>query len=92
MRHDASHMMGKLALSRRSVMTWSVVVIAAAVMLALSQLVILVRRAQARRAAEDVWSAGAPESAHSRAKKAGAATTAGLISGCGGCGGCGCGG
>jgi hypothetical protein len=72
-------------------MTWSVVVIAAAVMLALSQLVILVRRARARRA-QDVWSAGAPKSAHSRAKKAGATLTAGLISGCGGCGGCGCGG
>ena len=72
-------------------MTWSMVVIAAAVMLALSQLVVLVRRARARRA-DDVWSAGAPESAQSRAKKAGAALTAGLISGCGGCGGCGCGG
>ena len=42
---------------------------------------------------EKLWSAGAtPESKHSRAKKAGAALTAGLITGCGGCGGCGCGG
>ncbi len=73
-------------------MEWSVVVIALAVALALTQLVILVRRARARRA-DDVWSAGAaPESAHSRAKKAGATLTAGLIAGCGGCGGCGCGG
>lgn len=42
---------------------------------------------------EELWSAGTtPESKHSRAKKAGAILSAGLISGCGGCGGCGCGG
>jgi len=42
---------------------------------------------------EELWSAGGtPESKHSRAKKAGAMLSAGLISGCGGCGGCGCGG
>ncbi len=42
---------------------------------------------------EELWSAGAtPKSKHSRAKKAGAMLSAGLISGCGGCGGCGCGG
>ena len=42
---------------------------------------------------EELWSAGAtPESKHSRAKKAGAMLSAGLIAGCGGCGGCGCGG
>ena len=42
---------------------------------------------------EELWSAGAtPESKHSRAKKAGAMLSAGLITGCGGCGGCGCGG
>ena len=72
-------------------MSWTLVVIAMGVALALAQLVILVRRVRARRA--DVWSAGAaPESAHSRAKKAGATLAAGLITGCGGCGGCGCGG
>jgi hypothetical protein len=73
-------------------MVWTVVVIAAAVVLSLSQLVVLVRRARARRTAEDVWAAAAPKLAQSRAKKAGAALSAGLISGCGGCGGCGCGG
>jgi hypothetical protein len=43
---------------------------------------------------EDVWEAGAAQGTqHSRAKKAGATLTAGLIGGCGGgCGGCGCGG
>jgi hypothetical protein len=42
----------------------------------------------------DVWSAGAaPDSPHSRAKKAGATLATGLAAGgCGGCGGCGCGG
>ena len=72
-------------------MVWTLVVIALGVALALAQLVILVRRVRAHRA-EDVWTAAAPKSANSRAKKAGAALTAGFISGCGGCGGCGCGG
>ena len=67
-------------------MSWNLVVIAIGVALALAQLVILVRRVRARRS-EDVWSAGAArESAHSRAKKAGATLAAGLIAGCGGCG------
>jgi hypothetical protein len=48
----------------------------------------------AERHSEDVWSSGAaPDSPHSRAKKAGATLATGLVAGgCGGCGGCGCGG
>jgi hypothetical protein len=42
---------------------------------------------------EDIWSAGAaPDSSHSRSKKAAAWVTLGAVGGCGGCGGCGCGG
>ena len=73
-------------------MMWTLVVIATAVVLALAQVLVLVRRVRARRTTA-VWSAGtAPKSAHSRAKKTGATLTAGLIASCGGCGGCGCGG
>jgi phosphatidylserine/phosphatidylglycerophosphate/cardiolipin synthase-like enzyme len=48
----------------------------------------------AERHSEDIWSSGAaPDSPHSRAKKAGATLATGLVAGgCGGCGGCGCGG
>jgi type II secretory pathway pseudopilin PulG len=50
------------------------------------------RALSANASTEELWSAGATsDSKHSRAKKAGATLTAGLI-GCGGCGGCGCGG
>ena len=75
----------------------SPVLIALGVALALTALVMLVSRWQARRLkqrrAGDVWSAGtAPDSSHSRAKKAGATLATGLAAGCGGCGGCGCGG